>query len=160
MSDISDALGATATILDSIATVSPEAIYAHPTETTDLRKIDVFPTVVVSQNVGQNYSWRGWGNSAYRHDWEMLIAVYLEKAKFHVSSQEAVSALSSQDEWIKSMADILRDNMTLSGNAVHIGNDDVIFNYFVGFISWNRETYFGLLFTVPVTQEGTQTINA
>lgn len=161
MSEISDALAAARTIIDNeIAGVSPENVYDHPAGTTSLGNLGTLPVVILSQSVGIEFAWQGWGNGQGRHDWEMFVAVYLRKGDLNVASKDAAVVLANQDEWIKSMADVLRKNMTLNGTVTHIGDGDNIFRYLIGFLQWNGEVHYGIIFRVPITQNVVQTVSA
>ena len=83
------------------------------------------------------------------------------KSPVAFESVDFATPLALYDEWIKAMADCLYGDLTLGGNAKHIGyGDGRLFSYTVDYLHREEKVYFGVLFELPIYQTVTQTVSA
>lgn len=59
-------------------------------------------------------------------------------------------AIDRAKRWPDLVRVLLRDNLTLSGTASHVGNKDRFFSYRAGPMPYNDILHYGVRFTIPV----------
>jgi len=164
MSEIEDALNALAILVKTIPTTHPpdNRVWVHPTEGR-LISTENLPVVVLSKMNTEAGSWEADSFGAGRHNWDILIAVYVAEGPIQATNANELTldALKNASEWYKEMSDLLYANMTLSGTVDIIGDGDgKLFDYITDNIIWDARQYWGHLFVVPVTQKIIQGVSA
>ena len=164
MSEIEDALNALAIVVKTIDVTNPpdDRVWVHPTEARAIRTENL-PMVVISKMNTEAGSWEADSFGAGRHNWDMLIAVYIAEGPIQVTNADepTMTALANASEWYKALSDLLYANLTLSGNVSIVGDGDgKLFDYITDNIIWDGKQYFGHLFVVPVTQKVIQEVSA
>ena len=164
MSEVENALTAIATLIKTIPTTNPPEgrVWVHPTQARSIN-LENLPAVVISKMNTEPGSWVADSFGAGRHDWEILIAVYVEEGPIVVTNSDdaTIAAMTNASEWYKLLADLLYENMTLSGTVDIIGNGEgKLFDYITDNIIWNAKQYYGHLFVIPVVQKVIQGVSA
>jgi tellurite resistance-related uncharacterized protein len=124
---------------------------------------DSVPAVVISKMNTEVGSWSAHSFGTGKHDWMMLIAVYLAEGPVIVTNptDHTRDAIIDANEWYKALSDLLFANMTLNGTVDILGSPDgKLFEYVTDNIIWESKQYYGHLFFVPVTQTIVQGVSA
>lgn len=164
MSEIEDALTEMATLIKTLATTNPPEgrVWTHPTETAAISMAQL-PAVVISKMNAEPGAWAARTFGEGQHEWEMLIAVYIEEGPVIVTNSDDITirAMKNASEWYKLLADLLYQNMTLNGSVLMIGDGDgKLYEYVTDNIIWDGKQYFGHLFIVPITQAVIQGVSS
>ena len=157
---IQNVLSEMATIAKTINVSEPlgNRVWIHPYDIEDLDD-SAFPFAVVSKlEVGEG-EWSFQSAGSGRHNWEIVLAVYLSKGPLLPTSakDEVIRVLKLKDEWYEALASTLSANLTLNGSVDIVGDEETLFSYITDNIVWDENQYFGHLFRVPVVQTIAQT---
>lgn len=164
MSEIDDALAALATIVKTINVTNPpdNRVWVHPAEGPVINP-EYLPIVIISK---MNTEAGEWGTDSYgagRHDWDILVAVYIAEGPVQVTNADelTLAALENASEWYKALSDLLFANLTLSGTVDIVGDGEgKLFDYITDNIIWDGRQFYGHLFVIPVTQTILQGVSA
>lgn len=161
---IDNVLSEVAALVKTISVTNPptSSVWAHPVETNSIN-IENFPFVIVSKLNAEPGAWVAESFGVGRHDWKVLIAVFISEGPVVVTSKDDVTqqAMKNASEWYEAMANLLYQNMTLNGSVDIIGDGDgLLFDYVTDNIMWDGRQYYGHLFMLPVTQSVVQEASA
>lgn len=164
MSEIEDVLSEVVTLVKTMTVTNPPGgrVWAHPNETASIDFASL-PVVIVSKLNAEPGAWIADSFGAGRHDWKVLIAVFVEEGPVVVTNKDdlTIRAMKNASEWYQAMATLLYENMTLNGQVDIIGDGDgMLFEYVTDNIIWDGKQYFGHLFMIPVTQKVIQGVSA
>lgn len=166
MTAIDDALAALVTDIKTISLSNGPGnrVWAYPDDGASIT-LATLPAVVVAKL----HSVSGeWGAAAYgvgRHQWDAVIACYLAEGSvdFTANDRATRTLMDEANEWYKALSDVLYADLTLGGNAEHIGDqqNNKLFDYVTdNGLTFDGTAYFGHLFVLPVYQTHTQTVSA
>ena len=141
MSEIEDALNATAEIIKTIPATNPPGsrVWVHPGDSRSIQT-NAFPFVVVTKMNNEVGSWYSESFGEGSHKWSILIAVYIVEGPITVTSSDEITlnAIENAHEWYKLMSDLLYQNMKLSGTVNIIGDQEgKLFDYVTENILWD-----------------------
>ncbi|MCK5642225.1 MAG: hypothetical protein KAJ19_15575 [Gammaproteobacteria bacterium] len=164
MSEIETALDEMVTLIKTIPTTNPPSnrVWAHPGESESI-SMKALPAVVVSKMNAEPGAWASSSFGEGQHEWEILIAVYIEEGPVIITNKDDITirAMQNASEWYKLLADLLYQNLTLNGSILMMGDENgKLFDYVTDNIIWDGKQYFGHLFIIPVTQAVIQGVSA
>lgn len=137
-------------------------VWTHPAEAAQI-DTETFPFIVVTKLNSSVGSWRADSFGMGRHEWAILIAVYLSDGPVVVTNADdiTVQAMAYASEWYKILADIFYADMTLNGKVDIIGDEEgMLFEYVTDNILWNGRQFFGHLFMLPVVSTVAQGVSS
>ncbi len=153
---ISATLTKLATLLETVNPTpepAPVRVFASPREAVQIAD---FPCIVLGIAPGtETHAIGGFGGQFSRHDYRLHI-YYFVAGKI-TPLPEAHSRVLPVPQ---AVADVLFANIQLGGIVDHLGDDAGLITYNVGMIAWGDGEYFGLTFTLPVTEKAGQVISA
>jgi hypothetical protein len=131
---------------------APVRVLANPREAVQLAD---FPCVVMGLAPGETQIISGFGGQFSRHDYKLHI-YYFVAGKITPLAEAHARVLPVP----QAVANVLFANIQLGGIVDHLGDESGLLTYQVGMIAWGDGEYFGLTFTLPVTEKTGQVITA
>lgn len=150
------------TEISGLTTPPGNRVWSHPADALSI-DTETFPFVVVSKLNSEVGAWAADSFGMGRHEWSVLIAVYLNDGPVIVTNADDITraAMAEASEWYKAIADLFYANMTLNGRVDIIGDEDgKLYEYVTDNILWNGRQFFGHLFMLPVVQKVTQGVSS
>lgn len=152
-----DVLNAVKTILGDLSfdnAPDPAGIWTHPADSASVDP-NTYPFVIISKLNFEQGSWNIESFGCGRHNWFVLVAVYLHDGPVVVTNTDeiTVAAMTHADEWYEAMAAVLSDNLQLNNTVDFIGDGEgKLYDYITDNIIWEGKQHYGHLFMIPVTQ--------
>lgn len=161
-------------LADLLATVDPNpmpmasAVYVFPSEAGDIHlDVELMPMLIVSQYFGTQAA-ETIGRTSYgiaNHRWAAEILLMVDGMP--QNEAEAAAAEVRLRPWLRAVADVLWQNLTLSGTCRVVGLDQgspqnrLLFRSIrQGPVMWFSQEKFGAQFILPIYQEYTQLMSA
>lgn len=165
MSDINDALTATATILrgtvngsttlDNVYTYITPADYAAISAA--IVQSDALPFLVIEEGEGLHSVGDFHSGHIGRHQWLIHCRLYLYRGENRWPSAEHAAARQADAGWVRAINDVLSLNQDLGGTVFQIGQArgsqyHALADYAKDHDHWNAEKFWTLYIFIPVTQ--------
>ena len=156
------ALEALAAVIRTIESpfVKSDCVFVYPPAEFGATPVVIaeYPTVIVSHAIlGVEDTWRIKAQGIGLHKWTAQVQVFVaHKTTPEFQVEQLVRG------WYRAMADVLLANRSLSDAVYYLGdastNDTGLMTMTTGYLSWYNqhsqtpEPYWGIMFTIPVTQ--------
>lgn len=136
-------LNAIKTMLSAFPALGNVSVY--PDDYSDVPP--VFPHIIVMElPIVVNKAMMKYG----RDNWTVAIYGMIAAGKLTSPSTQEAAALTTAYDARDIIASALRQNKTLSGTVITIGNGNELFSHQIGATQWNQSPVFGFLFKVPI----------
>ena len=162
------ALEAIATAVKTITSpvFNTDYVYVYPPADFGAQPVIItaYPTIIISRSLlGETDEWRIKAQGLGLNKWTAHIQVFVaEKATPEYRVEQLVRG------WDKAIADVLLASRSLNGACYYMGdastNDTRLMGIQTGYLPWfdqnsqNPSTYWGILYSVPITQIHNQTM--